>query len=87
MTEETLAKANDLHRKIIEFRGALACFEEEWEGEVIDKTPQLIIDFDDLDGGRDQIKIPMTLNAALIEFLKEEIRNGLLYAQVKLLNL
>lgn len=87
MTEETLAKANALQQKIREFKMALLCFEEEYEGLVIDKTPRLILDFDDLDDGRDQVKIPMALNASLIEFLKEEIRDGLTQAKIDFLNL
>jgi len=57
------------------------------EGGMISTTPQLIIDFDDFDGGREQLLIPMRLNASLIEFLKEEIRDGLNQAQIDLLNL
>ncbi len=87
MTQETLNKAKALEQKIKEFKQALTCFEVEWNGEVISATPKLIIDFDDFDGGRDQVMIPMQLNKSLIDFLKEEIKNGLHQAETEFQNL
>lgn len=88
MTQEQLGKANYLASKIQQFESALCCFEWEYEpGQFHDLTPRLIIDFDDCDGGRDQVQIPINLNKSLIDFLKDEIKTGLAQAQKEFENL
>ena len=78
MDTTTLEIANDLNRKIKEFTSALECFE--WQptddngnnvGSPISLNPSLIIEYDG--DGREQIKLPVTLSATMITFLKSEI--------------
>jgi len=83
MHESTLLKANELAKEIKEFKEALNCFEIEFGTEVISTDPRLIIEFEDFEGGRDNVKIPMNLNAVLIDFLKTEIKKGLAEAEEK----
>ena len=78
----TLTKGNDLNRKISEFQEVLNCFEwqpysdEERVHEAVSTNPKLIIDFDGCDG-REQLEVPMNLNAQFIHFLKTEIKKAL----------
>jgi len=70
MDTAKLRKANDLDKKIREFTEALNCFE--WPDKV-STNPRLIIEFDDDEGGRSSIKLPMELSNNLIDWLKTEI--------------
>ena len=84
MDLQTLQKGNDLQRKIREFEEAHNCFE--WhpdEGEPISLNPRLIVEFDDYDGGRSQVTLPMALSDVLTALLKQEIQKGLDAAQAE----
>jgi len=78
MDIQTLQKGNDLQRKIRKIKEALNCFE--WhpdEGEPINLNPRLIIEFDDYDGGRSELPLPMALGDVLTALLKQEIKKEL----------
>lgn len=91
MDKGTLEKANELAGLIKEHESALLCFE--WDGnqyenyerpeddqlppDWISTNPRLIIEYDDCDEMRQQQKIPMVLSDALIEFIKENIKENL----------
>lgn len=80
MELSTLQRANELQARIRAFETALECFEEKYgenEEYTFNKTPQIIINIDDGDGGRENIPIPMVLNNGLIDFLKVEIESTL----------
>lgn len=76
MDTTTLDKANSLNGKIKELTEALNCFEWPWfEGDsIVSTNPRLIIEFDDEEGGRTNIKLSMVLNEILIDVLKSEIK-------------
>lgn len=85
-----LNKANALNRKIKEYEEALECFEHRYGDEnefVFDRTPKILLDVDDLDGGREQLPIPMILSDELIKFLKEQIILNLNLAKEDFINL
>ena len=85
MDKETLKKANEISQKIIEHECALGCFyfdvnqysDVAVPPEYISTNPQLIIEFDDCEGGREQQKIPMVLSDYLISMLKDAIKSNL----------
>ena len=86
----TLKKANELQNRIKEYELALECFEERY-GEnnehIYDRTPQIILNVDDLDGGRENIPLPMVLSNGMVEFLKVEIESALEIARTEFENL
>lgn len=78
MDYQKLQKANSIKKQIDEHQEALNCFE--WPGipdhglkEPLTRHPQLIIEVDDCDDCREQIKLPMVLSNELIGFLKSVI--------------
>lgn len=86
MNKEILKKGNDLNKKIGEFQEALNCFE--WTSEIkgvkpTSTNPRIIVEFDDEDGGRSQLKLPMSLSDVLVDLLKQEIKKGLESAKLE----
>lgn len=75
-----LNKGNQLRKQINEYEAALDCFEYKY-GEKIeltyDRTPQIILNVDDLDGGRENLHLPMALSDEIINVLKSEIHKNL----------
>lgn len=84
MDNKTLIKANNLRNRILEYENALSCFEYK-SGDndefIMDRTPQIILNIDDLDDGRVDVPLPMILSEALIVLLKSEIEKNLLEAK------
>jgi len=90
MDKETLKKANELARLMEEHESALLCFEwdvnqydnysraddDQLPPKYVSTNPRLIIEFDGNDG-REQQMIPMVLSDALVEFIKENIKENL----------
>jgi len=89
MNTETLQKANELARKIIEHEQALNCFEydvhyyardenPELPEELRSTNPRLIIEHDDIEEGegRRQTPIPIVLSDLLIEMIKSAIKES-----------
>lgn len=84
MENSTLEKANNLNKKIKEFKEALECFESthpEDETITYSTNPALIIEFDDEDEMRRQLKLPMVLSDSLTGFLKTTIKAQLKMAE------
>lgn len=77
MNYKTLGRANEIARMIIENESALCCFEWEKEYGGGSRNPQLIIEFDDGDGGRKQQKIPMVLSDFIVNMIKQAIHANL----------
>ena len=76
MDDKTLKRANEIARIIRENESALCCFEWEKEYGGSSRNPQLIIEFDDVDG-REQQKIPMVLSDFLVDMIKQAIHANL----------
>jgi len=78
MDATTLKKANELDKLIWELHEALNCFDwynpEVPEVNPVSINPRLIIEFDDDEGGRSQVKIPINLSDILIKQIKEAIK-------------
>lgn len=83
MKFETLETANIINKKIKELDDVLDCFEWD-EPELspnLSRNPSIIIEFDDLEGDRSEIKVPMVLSNQFIQLIKKEVlseRNRLL---------
>ena len=74
MKFETLETANLINKKLKELDVVISCLmhvDQEIET-IIDYNPSLIIECDDWDGGRDQIRIPMALSDQLILLIQKE---------------
>ncbi|PIF33012.1 hypothetical protein CLU81_3582 [Flavobacterium sp. 9] len=84
MNLDQLRKANDVKSKLDDFKKALECFEyvpneeESKERKPISLNPNLIIEFDDWDDGREQIKLPMVLSDYLISLIKTTINEQII---------
>ncbi len=86
MEREKLEKANELDKKIREYKEALNCFQwEDNDGGLHSTNPALIIEFDN--DGREQIKLPMTLSDSVVNLLKEIITASLETTQKEFNNL
>lgn len=80
MNIEQLTQGNILKKKIEDFENAMNCFERvpNWDSnqiaDPVSLNPSLIIEFDDWDDGRDQIKLPMVLSDCFINMMKDTIK-------------
>lgn len=70
MKIETLIKANELNKRIIECEGALACFESKVSEDLIavSLNPSIIIEFNDTDR-----RAKVTLSDFFTDILKQQI--------------
>jgi hypothetical protein len=75
MKFETLETANLINKKIKELDVVISCLQQvDQEIEtIIDYNPSLIIECDDWDGGREQIRVPMVLSDQLIILIQKEV--------------
>lgn len=78
MDKETLAKANELNKKICELNRALECFEctypvSDNETKTFSTNPIILIEYDNNDDGRSVQKIPAKLNKDMVGILKSFI--------------
>lgn len=88
MELNTLSRANELQKRIYEYEAALEIFETKVGDEVVyDRTPMILLNVDDLDGGRENIPIPMILSNGLVEFLRVEIQVALEESKIEFENL
>ena len=82
----TLNKANQILQKIKEYEAALECFETKYGAHneyTYDRTPKIILNVDDLEGGRENMDLPMILSDEMIDFLKKEIVENLNKAKIE----
>lgn len=76
MEKSTLKKAKELEHHMNMLEQSMQSFEwkPDWSEEPISLNPAIIIEYDDEEGGRATMPIPMSLSRELVDMLKAEIK-------------